>query len=319
MNTPSLEILEPGPLATVQDRGRLGHQHLGVPVSGAMDLHAFRMGNMLVGNSPFEACLEITQGRFQARFLRDTTFAVTGSSPHAFLNRTPIPTWRALKARKGQYIRVMQSDHGFRDYLVLSGGIQVPLVLGSRSTYLRGKFGGFEGRALKTGDVLHTGPEAREPLPAVYPKQLIPPYSSNPQLRVVLGPQDSAFSQGGLEAFIGGTFTVTDRADRMGCRLSGSPIQHERTADIISDGLAMGAIQIPGNGQPLILLADRPTTGGYAKIANVISVDIPLIAQTLPGGRITFKVVSFYEAREIYLHKEFAIRRFMAGDEKVGA
>ncbi len=319
MNIPSLEIIEPGPLATVQDRGRPGYQHLGVPVSGAADLYALRIGNLLVGNDPFDASLEITLGRFRAQFLRDTTFAVTGSNSSVFLNRTPIPTWRALKARRGQTIQLLQTELGFRHYLVLGGGIRVPLVLNSRSTYLRGKFGGFEGRALKAGDVLHTGPEATEPLPARYPRHLIPPYSPNPQLRVILGPQDSAFSQRGIETFITSAFSLTDRADRMGCRLAGPPIEHQRAPDILSDGVAMGAIQVPGNGQPLILLADRPTTGGYAKIANVIAADIPLIAQALPGARITFKVISFHDAREIYLHKEFAIRRFLAGDEKAEA
>lgn len=315
MNTPALEILQPGPLSSIQDRGRLGHQHLGVPVSGAVDPDALRIGNILVGNDPFAACVEITLGKFQARFLHDTVFALTGpNTHHALLNHTPIPTWRALTARKGQILRLTQPLQGLRDYLLLRGGVQVPLVMGSSSTYLRGKFGGHEGRALRAGDVLYTG-QARGHYSGHYPQHLIPRYSPNPELRVVLGPQDDAFSQISLHTFANSPYLVTDRTDRTGCRLSGPPILHEAKADIISDGLALGAIQVPGNGQPLILLADRPTTGGYAKIATVVSVDIPLIAQAMPGSKVKFKIISLYEARELYLHREFAVRRFAAGME----
>ncbi len=314
MNIPSLEILQPGPLTTVQDRGRLGYQHLGVPVSGAVDLCAMRMGNILMGNDPYAACLEITMGKFEARFLQDTVFALTGANKIAFLNKIPLPWWKALRARKGDMLQIAQAALGLRDYLALRGGIDVPQVMGSRSTYIKGRFGGYEGRPLRTGDRLHTGPPKGH-YSGRYPKHLIPPYSSQIELRVVMGPQHSAFCEGGLDAFATGTFTVTDRTDRMGCRLSGPYIQHQDKADIISDGLAMGSIQVPGNGQPLILLADRPTTGGYAKIATIAAVDIPLIAQALPGAKVKFKAVTLYEAREFYFHKEFAIRRFQTGED----
>lgn len=314
MNTPTIEIIRPGPLATIQDRGRLGYQHMGVPVSGAMDLCAMRIGNALVGNDQYEACIEVTFGGLEAVFLKKTLFAVTGPNEKATLNDFTIPSWTAMYAAKGDRLILERSATGGRDYLFLEGGVDVPVVLGSKSTYLRGRFGGMNGRPLRKGDILHTGKPGGK-IVRNHPWSLIPPYSQQLILRVVLGPQDDCITEEGLNAFTSGIYRLTDRADRMGCALKGPRITHQKGPDIISDGIALGAVQVPGSGQPMILLADRPTTGGYVKIATVISQDISLIAQAAPGAEVRFSPIPLLKAREIYLKKEYALRRFILQGE----
>lgn len=311
MNTAILEIIHAGPLATIQDRGRLGYQHMGVPVSGAMDPCALTIGNALVGNPPHEACIEITLGGFEAVFLSNTAFSVSGPGESAKLNGEPIPSWSVLQAVHGDRLTVERSPKGVRDYLCLAGGVDVPLVLGSKSTYLRGRFGGLGGRALRSGDRIFTG-KRKGKLIRNHPWNLIPAYSQHLILRFVPGPQDEELSDEGVQAFTTGTYKLTDRMDRMGCALKGPRITHRTGPDIISDGIAPGAVQVPGNGQPMILLADRPTTGGYVKAGTVISADIPLIAQALPEAEIRFSPVSLIKAREIYIKKEYGLRRYAA-------
>ncbi len=310
MSSKVIRIREPGSLAAVQDRGRYGYQEMGVPVSGAMDGWAFRLGNLLVGNGEDAACIEITVGGFAAEFLADTVCAVAGPNESARLNSEPVPSWKPLAVARGDVLALERGTRGARDYLFLAGGIEVPRVLGSRSTYLRGRFGGFEGRAFRPGDELAAGrPSGR--LVERFPQELLPRYTESPVLRVILGPQDAHFTAAGLATFLSGTYEVTARADRMGYRLEGPAVRHRKGADIISDGIPLGAVQVPGDGQPVVLLADRPTTGGYAKIATIISVDVPLIAQALPGARVRFRAISLEEAREISLRREYVLRRFL--------
>jgi len=188
---------------------------------------------------------------------------------------------------------------GCRAYLAVAGGIDVPRVLGSRATYLRGRLGGLDGRALQKGDVLPLGAPARDPGVAPgrhVPASRRPAYPAAVEARVVLGPQADRFTPAGLAAFLGGPYTVTPQADRMGYRLEGPAIEHARGHDIISDGIPLGGIQVPGEGQPIVLLVDRQTTGGYTKIATVISVDIARIGQTRPGQRVRFREVTLAEA-----------------------
>ena len=305
-----LKIIRPGPMTTVQDQGRYGFQDRGVPVSGAMDQAAYRLGNLLAGNAGKEASLEITVGGLAAEFLRDTWFAVTGAEQEARLNNHTIPTWTAHQASKGDVLSLDFGRKGARWYLAVAGGLNVPLVMGSRSTYLRGGFGGLEGRALRKGDVLESGLPMGSGIFSPLPSELIPNYSHEPILRVILGPQDDEITEEGLNAFLTAEYTVTQRSDRMGCLLAGPPIKHKTGPDIISDATAFGSIQVPGSGQPIILMADRQTIGGYVKIATVTTVDLPLIAQALPGNRIRFKAIGIEEAQALLVEREKRIKDF---------
>jgi biotin-dependent carboxylase-like uncharacterized protein len=281
-----------------------------VPVSGAVDPYALRLGNLIVGNREGEAALEITLGGLAAEFVRDVSFALTGADSAARLNEKEVTFWRRIAASKGDRLIIDHSRTGARIYLALAGGIDVPPVMGSQSTYLRGGFGGYQGRALRKGDDLDCGP-ARQAVIAEIPLRLKPAYSDNPTLRVVLGPQDEEITDQGLFTFRTSPYILTRQMDRMGCRLEGPMVTHRRGPDIISDGTSFGSIQIPGNGQPIILLADRQTTGGYVKIASVIAVDWSLIAQALPGRTIRFEVTSLEKARESYFQREMALARFL--------
>ncbi len=306
----TLRIEEPGPLTTVQDAGRFGFQDRGVPVSGAMDRAALELGNQLLGNDPGAAAVEIFSGGFRARFLAEVSFAVTGYDPQVELNGFSVPPWTLHAARPGDVISIDAGGLGVWHYLCLSGGIDVPVVLGSRSTYLRGRFGGLEGRALRRGDVLETGPKVVDNLSGHIPEGFRPAYVPHPAVQVVLGPQTEAFPPEAFDAFLGAPYEVTHRSDRMGMMLDGPRIRHCRTPDIVSEGLAFGAIQVPGEGLPFVLLADRPTTGGYAKIATVLSCDLPLLVQTAPGRSVRFHAIDLLSAREIHLKRAYKIRRF---------
>jgi biotin-dependent carboxylase-like uncharacterized protein len=308
----TIRIIKPGPQTTVQDSGRWGYQDRGVPVSGAMDQYALRLANLVVGNGEGEAALEITLGGLEAEFAQDSFFALAGAEAVAWLNREQVFSWRRIAAARGDRLTVDCSRKGARIYLALAGGIDVPPVMGSKSTYLRGGFGGYQGRALKSGDLLECGPAGVVGLPGI-PPGMIPAYGDQSVLRVILGPQDEAISAEGLSTFRSSPYVVTQQADRMGCRLEGPRIGHRQGPDIISDGTSFGSIQVPGNGQPIILLADRQTTGGYVKIAGVISVDWPLIAQALPGREIRFATVSLKEARELYIQRELTLACFLRG------
>jgi len=306
----AIKIREAGPLTTVQDWGRFGYQDCGVPISGAMDRLALRIGNVLVGNREGEAGLEITLGDFKAEFLSDIAFAVTGVDHCARLNGRSVPNWTSLAAGQGDLLTVEQACSGCRFYLALAGGIEAPLVMGSKSTYLRGGFGGFHGRRLARGDILRVGRAVWKPI-TEHPATLVPRYSNEPLLRVILGPQDDRISEDGLASFLSQQYQVSERSDRMGCLLRGPPITHMEGADIISDGTIAGAVQVPGNGQPIVLMADCQTIGGYVTIATVVSFDLPLLAQVRPGCAVRFAPISLLDAREIYLKREFRFRRFL--------
>lgn len=304
----ALKILDPGPLACIQDQGRFGYRDRGVPQSGAMDRKAYRIGNLLVGNSDGMASIEITWGGFKAEFSHKTWFAVTGAEVEVRLNGEAVPLWMPLLAERGDIIAFDYALSGVRAYLSISGGVDVPEIMGSRSTYLMGGFGGFEGRALRGGDLLPLGNTRGLPFHEL-PSHIVPRYCDHLLLRIVLGPQDDEITEEGIDTFLSSTYTITERCDRMGCVLSGPSITHREGADIISDGTVPGSIQVPGSGQPTILGVDCQTTGGYVKIATVISVDLSLLAQVRPGSRVSFGSIDLLKAREIYLKEEFMLRR----------
>lgn len=317
----AMEIIRPGPLATVQDQGRFGFRDRGVPVCGAMDRQALRLGNLLVGNCPGAASIEITLGGFVARFQEDAHFALTGAQTTARLNTVSFSAWRRYFARKGDTLQTGPPVSGTRTYLAVEGGIEVAPVMGSRSTFLKGGLGGLEGRALKRGDVLFLGaPAPRGAIDPILelPPELIPDYSENALLRVLPGAQIGRLSPRGRQTFFSSRYLVSARSDRMGSILCGPPVELTHGADIISDGAFPGAVQVPGNGQPVILGSDCQTTGGYVKAATVIDVDLPLAAQLGPGAAVRFALVSLDEARLAYLKNEYLIRRMYEKNLKAG-
>jgi antagonist of KipI len=297
-----LEIWEPGLLTTVQDGGRVGWARYGVPPSGPLDKAAFRAANRLVGNPPDAAGLEITLTGPTLRCSRPSLVAVCGAEFELWAGSIRVPTWHAVFLRAGQWLYFGERRQGARAYLAVDGGMDVPLFLDSRSTYLTGGFGGVEGRALRRGDRLPLGPGALQPsmrAGRAWPASERPPYTSAPTLRVVLGPQDDHFTQAGLETFLSTVYELTPESNRMGARLKGPPIQHRDTTGIVSDGVVIGSVQVPASGQPIVMLADHQTTGGYPKIATVIQADLPLLAQIVPGDYVRFDAVSLAEAQTL--------------------
>jgi biotin-dependent carboxylase-like uncharacterized protein len=309
-----LSIEKPGLLTTVQDLGRRGYQMQGVPVAGAMDGAALRLGNTLLGNEGIPrdvepAGLEITVLGPSIRVIEGSgCFVVTGAEAGLAKNGAPLPCWTVHRLDPGDFV-VFSAPRGggARSYFCVSGGIDVPLVMGSRSTYTRGKFGGQGGHALKAGDVLVTG----EPdilwadcaglscPPALRPRR--DPYAP---LRVIPGPQDDFFTEEGLGTFYSSEYVITNSADRMGFRLEGPAIAHKKGADIVSDAICLGSVQVPGHGQPIVMLADRQTTGGYTKIATVCAVDVENLAQRLPGQKVRFKKITVEAAVDLLRQEE---------------
>jgi antagonist of KipI len=305
-----VEIIEGGFFTTVQDLGRYGYQRYGVPVSGAMDLFAFRTANLLVGNPQSAAALEMTLVGPRIRFLADTVASITGADLQPQLDGRPLQGWRPFAAPEGAVLTFGNARDGLRAYLAVAGGIDVPVVLGSRSTFTRGGLGGFDGRALQHGDRLCSGETSGERVEGrAFSPEDIPVYGHDHAVRVVLGPQDEAFTPEGISTFLSATYAVTPKSDRIGCRLEGPAVSHTASPDIVSDGNPFGAVQVAGDGLPMVLVADRGTTGGYTKLATVISVDLPRLAQALPGDRVSFREVSLIEAHRALRESEAALDR----------
>ncbi len=301
-----IKIIKPGLLTTVQDRGRFGYQQYGVPVSGVMDPYAYRIANLLVGNSPEESVLEVTLIGLELEFNQETVMAITGGNLSPQLNKQPLSMWKSLRVKAGDRLVFKAVKTGCRSYVAIAGAIDVPLVMGSKSTYTRGFIGGYKGRALKKEDELNLGKPSADlrELEGRRAEDGAMEYSSAITLRVLPGPQDDAFSDQGTETFYGSAYRVTNESDRMGFRLEGPSIEHLEKPDIISDGIAMGAIQVPKHGRPIVMMADRQTTGGYTKIANVITADLPAMAQAKPGDEIRFCKVTMDEAQKAYREME---------------
>ncbi len=308
----TIRVVAPGPLSLVQDGGRAGFQNLGVSVSGAADINALNTGNRLVGNDPDAAALEILLGGAEFVFEHTVIFALTGAETGATLDGVPLALNVSYAAHAGAQLVFGMATRGLRAYLAVAGGIDTPPVLGSRSTHVASEIGGIEGRALVAGDALHIG----EPPEAAISGNVFPgPGSGDPgtdsasqdspgpptvNVRVVLGPQDDEFSPEGIEVFLNSMYVVTDQSNRQGLRLDGPEIESSTGRyDIVSDAVVSGSVQVPGDGKPIILLADRQTTGGYAKVATVASVDLPKLGQAAPGTSITFAAISVEEAQEL--------------------
>ena len=307
----ALEVLQPGSMTTIQDLGRYGYQQYGVSVSGAMDKFAFRIGNILLGNDEGEAGIEATITGPRLKALQELKVAITGGNLSPEVNGIPAPMWQSFILKKGDILFFKGPKSGCRAYLAIAGGIELSLVMRSRSTHIRSELGGF-GRALIKGDVIRIG-NLKEGQPGMRTttqlmKDQVPVPKKDWLIRVVPGPQCDYFSRKGLETFFGEEYLITTEADRMGYRLKGPKIEHSIGPDIITDATPPGSVQVPGNGMPIILLADAQTTGGYSKIAVVISTDQDLLGQAKPGDRVRFEKVNVLQARQILLEYENNIK-----------
>jgi antagonist of KipI len=316
----TFEVLEPGILTTFQDLGRYGFSQFGVPPSGASDTFSLRVCNLLVGNREEGACLEITLTGLKIKALREVVIAITGGDLSPVLNGEPLEMWRTLLLVEGDVIHFKKVRAGCRAYLTVGGGFAVAKIMGSSSTYLSGKFGGFEGRALRRGDVLYAF-DISSPLNKLglrFPSDWLPLWKKEEMfLRVIPGPQDHHFTEKGFQTFFSSSYQVTPQCDRMGVRLEGPKIERRSDVEesIISEGLISGTIQVPGDGKPIIILTEL-VTGGYTKIATIISPDLPKVAQLKPGDHVRFNPVSIEEAYLLLREQEERLREFKENFQK---
>jgi KipI family sensor histidine kinase inhibitor len=299
-SAPGVLVLEPGFLTTVQARGRAGYRRFGVPLAGPLDPRAHAEANRLVGNPEGAAALECTIAGPTLELLAPVPFAVTGADLGAVLHRADLGDWLVplgapVRARAGNVLAFTSRRAGARAYVAFAGGIDVPIVLGSQATDVGAGFGGFEGRPLRAGDVLPLGPRADWPTDA---RAAWAAPAVRVTVRVILGPQDDHFAEAMRRRFLEEPWRVASTSDRAGCRLEGPVLAHRGPPEIASDGLVPGAIQVPPDGAPIVVMSDGPTTGGYPKIATVVSADLPLLAQLVPGeGVVRFREVSVLEAQ----------------------
>lgn len=312
----TIEVLTPGPLTTFQDLGRFGYGRYGVPPSGALDTFSLRAANLLVGNKENEACLEITMFGLKIKALRDVAIAVTGGDLLPFYNDKPLSMWVSLILKEGDTLSFRGMKRGCRSYLSIGGGFFLPEVIGSRSTNLSSGFGGLDGRPVKKGDIFtaHLPQPHLETEGRWFPQDLIPRYKSEWRLRVIFGPQDVQFTKKAKTTFWNSYYQVNPQSDRTGIRMTGPIIERRPNVheSIISEGVIPGAIQVPGDGQPIIILVEI-VTGGYRKIATVITADLPLLGQIKPGDIVKFEQVSLDKAYKAIREIEERIKRFKEG------
>lgn len=291
-----------GMLTTVQDEGRFGYQQYGVSPAGPMDTRAFHIGNLLVGNRLSESSLEVTAVGPEIYFQESNIIAVTGADLSPHVNGIEIENYRALYIQKGDTLTFRGMKNGVRAYLSFAGGLDVPAIMGSKATLIRNGLGGVKGRAIKDGDEIpFSAPKSN--LPNMERRKMNPETYASKEivLRVIPGPQEDSFTQNGIRRFYWYGAVISPEFDRMGCRLEcPSPIEQAGDGSIITDGVAFGSIQIPPSGQPIIMLADRQSTGGYPKIGTVASVDLPLLAQIFPGCKVRFVRISVETAQLLY-------------------
>ncbi|MBI9088910.1 MAG: biotin-dependent carboxyltransferase [Desulfobacterium sp.] len=310
------KTIEPGAHTLVQDLGRFGFQQFGVPPCGMLDKDAGRIANLLAGNTGNQAVLEITFIGPTLELLYDTIIAVTGADMGLTINGVAADNWRSHRVKKGDLLVVNQAITGCRSYLAVTGGIDVPEVMGSRSCYIGAQLGGLEGRALVKGDLIQG---FDTPLPdetRQLPREFVPAYGHEIELRAIPGPQDDYFDDG-LALFFGSCFTVSHQANRMGYRLTG-PVIHQRpytSSSIISEPSLPGGVQVPPDGQPIVLLAEQ-TVGGYTKIATVISTDLPKLAQAVPGDSVRFVPITLDDAHRAYRERTAFFNALPAMDLK---
>ncbi|EOR22453.1 allophanate hydrolase subunit 2 [Niallia nealsonii AAU1] len=297
-----IKCLKPGLLTTIQDLGRHSYQSFGVSACGAMDPLSLKLANIIVGNPQDYAVLEITLLGPEILFKGEGVIAITGADLSPTLNEKELPMWRAVHVQEGDILKFAKARTGCRSYLAILGGMLVPEVMGSKSTFLCGNYGGIEGRALQKNDRIPIGPIHHSWIKKVKNRGISDSVIRNifhkDAVRFVWGPHDRAFKEESKELFIESVYQITNQSDRMGYRLEGKALLHKKSADILSEFVAPGTIQVPANGKPILLMADCQMSGGYTKIGMVIGVDIPLVAQKKPGDFIKFRPVSIEQAQE---------------------
>ena len=310
----------PGIQTTVQDLGRTAWQHVGVPVGGALDETAHRIANLLVGNPLDAPALDCALGGVALQFDAPALVALAGRDITASLDGTPIPGWHAFRARPGELL-VLHT--GCRTTIAIAGGIDVPELLGGRGTSLRAAFGGWQGRALRRDDRLPVGPASalsariaqsldsrqRRLGDWTVSRKVFPPYSGAPTVRFIPGPEHALLTTESHAAFSSDSFRIALESDRMGYRLTGPALALTSQRDMVSSGVSAGTIQLPPGGAPIVLLADRQTTGGYPRLGDVIAVDLPLVAQLRPGDRVSFAAVSVGQAHALLHNRERDLAR----------
>jgi antagonist of KipI len=327
----SIQVIRPGLLTSIQDLGRFGMQKHGVIVSGSMDSFAHRVANILVGNQESEAVLEITMLGPKLQFKEDSLIAICGGNLSPTIAGQTIPEWRPVFVKKGSLLSFGAVKSGCRAYLAVMGGFDIPDIMDSRSTYLRAGIGGFNGRALKEGDVLHVqtpsdlavrrirrlydkaGTKAVAVSEWSVSKEILPAYQQNPMIRVIRGGQFDWFTVESRERFFKDEFLVTPQSDRMGFRLTGQQLSFSEPQELISEAVTAGTIQVPSEGNPIVLMADRQTTGGYPKIAQVATVDLPIIAQVKPGEKVRFQEIQLEEAQVLLRSRETEFQLLIQG------
>lgn len=315
----TIQVLRPGLLTTVQDLGRFGFQNSGIVVGGAMDSYSLRIANMLVGNDWGEGCLEVTLFGLTIQFTEHTLIAITGANLQPMIDQQPVQMWRPFIVEKDSVLTFQSAVKGCRAYVALAGGIDIPKVMESKSTYIPAQLGGFLGRPLQQGDQLDTN-ELNTSNQRIFNQLLhLPaawwvnphawyPHNGLNNIRVLTGSDASYFDNKSLHAFFNDTYTITPDADRMGYRLSGTPLTLTEPFEKLSEGVTSGTVQVPPNGQPIVLMADRQTTGGYPIIAQVISADIAKLAQLQPMQHIRFQKVTIAEAERALFQNEHQLR-----------
>ena len=304
----SLLVVRPGLLTTIQDLGRFGYQASGVSVAGPMDAFSHRLANLLVGNDPDAAAFEVTLIGPEFDVDADTTIAIAGAQINVTCDGLLLPIGASVAVSRGQRLRFGRLHQGARAYLAVAGGIQTPAVLGSRSTHLVSHMGGVDGRALVAGDRVPVLDSAAAPTRKATGLTL--PTGGRARLRVLPGPQEEWFTPESFRALSSVSFRVSPRSNRMGYRLEGPPLMRSREGEPISEPVGMGAIQVPGAGEPILLMADRQTAGGYPKIGHVISADLPLAGQLAPGDFVEFVTCTKQEAVAALIARERQLLRF---------
>jgi antagonist of KipI len=315
-------VARAGFLTSVQDLGRTGFREFGVSLGGALDSFALRVSNLLVDNDEGAAGLEITFGALQLQFQDERIVAWSGGEFDVQIGATPLPAGHAARVRAGEELKFGRSQIGCRCWFAISGGVDVPVVLRSRSTDLRANFGGFEGRPLRDGDVVQLGTPRPSSRPVgttagisswTAPHDWVSPAKHDPILRFIRGIDWFRFNDVTIQRFTNHEFTVSPDSDRMGVRLTGSELHRTDDADLVSEAVAPGTIQVPPSGKPILLLGDCQTIGGYPKIAHVITVDLGIAAQLRAGDRVRFSEVSLADAQWLLLERERQLELFRVG------
>jgi len=322
-----ITVIKPGLSDSIQDLGRFGYQKYGVVTSGVMDAYSHRIANFLVGNEAHESTLEMSLLGPHLLFEEDTMISLCGGDLSPTVNGQSIPLWRPILIEKGTVLKLSAARLGCRGYLAVAGGFQVPLKMNSRSTYLKAEIGGFKGRVLKAGDTLKIG--SVQPLPKTLfterplsksqttnwrvAEDLLPAFSNEYEIQVMRGRQFDLFDEESQHLFFKRTYTVGSQSDRMGYRLSGPTLTLKSPSELISEAVSFGSIQVPPDGQPILLAADRQTAGGYPKIGQVSTIDFTRIAQAKPGDRLTFKEISLEASQKRLMQQENNLRLLKAG------